>query len=107
MKEWWDRLLKTWPIILAVLGVISAAAILPYRLEAVEKNDAKQDAALEEQRKMSAALYEQTTAINSLIQQKEQRERMEAQHEAEMKAAAPPGMVWDSATRKYVSERAP
>ena len=56
----------------------------------------------QEMKQTQASLAQQTTAVYTWIQTEEQKRQMEAQHEEEMRKAAPDGMVWDSATRKYV-----
>lgn len=103
VTEAWAFCEKNWTKIGAVLAFIGACAVFPFKLLALEKNDAKQDAALEDQRAMQRSLYEQTTAMNQMIQLQAQRAELEEKHEREMEAAAPPGTYWDRGRRKYMA----
>ena len=52
LVEAWEFCTKHWVKLGAVLGFIGACFVFPFRLQAVERNDAKQDAAIEEQQSM-------------------------------------------------------
>lgn len=96
MKELIEFLTKNWKVIGLVIGGIAAAAVIPFRLEAVERNDQKQDKQIEAQAAQATSIYKWI----------EQREAEEA-HEQELRDAAPEGMVWDVVQRKYVLKGSP
>ena len=91
MNKFFKTIKEYWMFITFVVGAISAAAIFPFRLEALEsrQNEFEQNQQL---------LVQQTTTIGKWVEQ----EQKEKEYKKERQISAPPGWRWDATTRQYV-----
>lgn len=84
LKEFWIQ-------IVAIVGIIGAASIFPFKLEAMDQRQERLEDAV-------TKTTEQTTALYKWVEAQEQ----EKTYEKERVASAPPGYRWDANRREYV-----
>lgn len=82
-----------WIVITAIVTLIGAGSIFPFRLEALESRQEKFEQTQEK-------LVEQTMTIADYVKGQE----TEKAHEKELQESAPKGFRWDSLTREYVKK---
>ena len=93
MTTFLEYLKKYWVQITAIVGLIGACFLFPFKLEAMDKRQDK----FEEQQD---SLYEQTTMIGKWVEQEQQNK----EYEKERISSAPPGYRWDASRREYVKK---
>lgn len=93
------------PICVAYRDHVQRVWANPEVTDQLKKEQDQLRADQQEMRALQESQAQQTTAVYGWIEKEEQKRDLEQRHEEEMKAAAPPGMVWDLVSRKYVKER--
>ena len=89
MKQLLDAIKNYWQIITVAVAVVSAGAIFPFKLSAMEQRQDKFE-------QVQTSLYEQTTMIGKWVEKQE--------YEKELLESAPPGWKWDATKREYVEK---